>query len=345
MGDVARRGNYPVIPGVSWRQGMEILKQVAGAKRKWQNTSRKPNKRSKPQYNKKYVARGSSTVVKRGKSRPKKRVNKTLKGRITKLEKKFNQNLTKKVVYQMDTAQIACSLGKASASSVQGVNSTTIRAGIDSLEIGTGTTIDGQAVGENTQLPIRNIWSECQAMNTTDSACVVDIYACAPKNSTSVSPGSAFQGANDDSGFTAVAGNQFDLVSYPTLFDDFNRQWRVLNHEKFRLRAGDIGKLTATIKDFKWSDDYYDDHSNTFLEGTCIQWLVRVQGEPCFDSLGSSRGSTIASNLMVYTKGKFTIEYAGNVSGRIFEFQNNLDTAAFTGVGRQVGPNVVDLEN
>lgn len=310
--------------------------------------SEKMTKRSKPKT--KTVASGGKIsarggMIKTKSKKVKKAPRKTLSRRLDRVEKELKSDMSYKYVKNVQTVSQSCNLGSMSAVEIEGINSGTVRNAIAALDIGTGTAINGQTVGENTQISIKDCWSELVVANTTDSACYVNIYAIKVKQNSAVGPYSAFVQANDDSGIGAVASGQFQVTSYPTLFPDFKKHCAVVDSVRCYLRAGDQAKLSFTIPDFKWSDDYYDDHTVTYLRGKNMMFLVRLEGDICFDSNSLTRGSTIASSIMCKSRTNFTVEYAGNVASRVWTTGNSMDTAAFIGVGTQVGPNVIDIQS
>ena len=105
----------------------------------------------------------------------------------------------------------------------------------------------------------------------------------------------------------------------------------MIESQRVYLRGGDQIKLTATIPDFKWSDDYYDDHPFDYLRGRNLMFLVRVEGDVCRDTNDITRGSTFGSRLMLKTRTNFTVEYPGNVCSRVWSTGDSMDTGAFTG--------------
>jgi hypothetical protein len=267
--------------------------------------------------------------------------------RLKKVERELKSDLSYKYVKVVECKPLSCNLGKAGCSQVVGMDSGTIRNAIVNLPIGTGTAINGQTVGENTQLSIRNCWAELLVQNMTDSSCYVTMYAVKPKINTATGPQVAWEQANDDSGMTLYDGvnGDYDVTSYPTLFPDWRKQYAVIESQKVYLRPGDTGKMTATIPDFKWSDDYYDNNSFLYMKGKTFLFLCRVEGDICRDTNSHSRGSTFGSELMCKTRTNFTICYTGNVASRTWDTYDSMDTASFTGTPTAVGPNVVNVTN
>lgn len=284
----------------------------------------------------KITARGGITRRKSKKSAPKK--SKSLKSRVKNIEKDLAQDLSYKFVKNLQARGINCIVGKSAVREIEGINSGTIRTSLGALDIGTGTAIDGRVVAENTQISIEKCWCECVAANVTDSACYVTLYALVAKSNTNDGPEVAYADAILDSGMPA--GPNYSVVSYPTQLPDWKKLYRVVDTVKGYLRAGDQLKLSFTIPDFKWSDDYYDNHPFSYIKGKNMMFLARVEGDIAVDASNPGLGSTMPSAIMLKTRTNFQIAYAGNVASRVFEVNDSLDVLT---TPQQVGPNVINI--
>lgn len=318
-------------------------------KRAWSGNDRSEPKKTKMRKTRHVVAKGGKISARGGKRiRKSKKVKftrkKTLGSRLKRVERELKSDMSYKYQKNVHTFPVVCAVGSSVAAEGIAIDSGDIRSSITALPIGTGTAINGTGVAENTQLTIKNCWSELVAANITDTACFVNIYACRIKTNSAVGALASYHNANDDSGLNVVAAGAMEVTAYPTLFPDFKKQVTIVDSVRCYLRAGDQAKLSFSIPDFKWSDDYYDDHPVQYLKGKNMVFLIRVEGDVCFDVVDLNRGSTAPSKLMCKMRTNFTVEYAGNVASRIFDTDNTMQTSAFTGVPTQVGPNVIDIQ-
>lgn len=312
--------------------------------------SANPPKASKKKGGKRKRADGFEINMRQGasakvvsKKTDKKKSKPTLKKRVDELEKDLKQDMSYRHRKYFETTPLSCNVGKAAATNVNCIDRVSVQQAITALPIGTGTAINATTVAENTQINIKDCWGECVAQNITDAPLHVSIYAVVPVSNTSVSPNGAFISANDDMGYPAAAGGIYEIVAYPTEMPDFRKTWKSVGHAKGLLNGGDKLRLTATIPDFVWSNDYYTQHPFTYLKKRSLMFLVRIHGDICYDSDSVNRGSTLPGSIMCLSKGYLTVEYSGNVSSRSVDVVNSMDTGAITGVPTSVGPNVITI--
>lgn len=287
-------------------------------------------------------ARGGASRVVSVKKSKKSAGRGTLKKRLAQVEKTLSGTTSYLYVRRDYVLAATAALGKAEFYSVPVLYSGVIRSDIGGLDIGTGATVDITAVAENTQLMLKNIWSCIDVVNTTDTPCCVDIYACVSKSNTGAGVSSTLLAQIADMGFS-VSGSQVDPQVFPSDIPDFAKQYTIIGHTESHMRGGDILQLKATIPDFKWSDDYYDDFNVEYLKTRNLQYMVRVRGHVCYDSNSASRISYIPAQLSAIARLNYTVQYAGNVSSRKYRYVSGLSTGTFTGTPTTVGPNVVAL--
>lgn len=308
------------------------------------------------------VADGKKTTARGGSSRVKSR--KTVAAsskpsigkRLAKIEAELNDDMSYKRYRFIDGNFASCIVAKAGFKHIKAMDSLNIRNAIGSLDIATGTDVSGTTQTNNTQISIKNVWGECIAINSTDTPCYVNIYAVVPKIDTATEPAQHLLNATQDTVTVQATGlpivipgqDQFPLISYPSDIPDFKRMWKTVGSVKGYLRAGDLLKLTATIPDFKWSDDWYDDSATIYKRKACLQFMVRIEGDLCFDrNEGTSTNnytvtSTLPSRVQVKSRGYFDVEYPGNIPVRELEYHDSLDTIANTPT--TVGPNVINIQ-
>lgn len=269
---------------------------------------------------------------------------KNLKQRVSALEKDLKQDMSYKYYKFIDARSIQCDLGRCRFDDIVSINSGRITGCIDALPIGTGTDVNVTTVAENTQVQVKDVWGECIATNTLDQPCTVNIYACMAKNDNDLPPDSYLRQAATNFGYPAPDGTDVansTVVLYPTDIPDFNKNWKIVGNVKGILEPGDNLRLTASIPDFIWSQDFYVQQGTPAnMKHKSMVFMVRVMGETCHDSANGTRTSTLPARVNCRSKGYFTIEYAGNVSSRSVEVEDSYDTGTFTGIPTTIGAGI-----
>lgn len=320
----------------------------AGAVRKQQRNEERIAKKARKAQKKtvgksvRVSARGGNSKVISKKKKDSGKDN-SVKARLSRLEKETKGLMTYKYSTRIGSIRASCVLGRAGWQEYLSFSTTLLRDQIQSLPIGTGVAINGQSVAENTQITIKDVWCEAVLCNITDTPIHAKIYALCPKTDTNKTPLQAIQNVIQDAGLGWISQSSVDLAAFPCSMPDFLASYTVLDTASAYMRAGDLLKLTCSIEDFKWSDDFYDNNALAFQKKKNLVFLTRIEGDICYDSADSTRGSTFPSDAMLKTKAKFTIAYPGNVSGRIYSFNDNLQTGSFTGTPTSVGPNVINI--
>lgn len=324
----------------------DIVRDYENSKRKMPRKSRrskKTTKRSKKVTDGiKVGARGGAPRV-TSKKLVKTKGHRTVSKRVDAIEKQLGNVFSYKYIKLDYSLRCSVQLGNAAYQDLSVFDSNIIRSHINALPIATGTDIDATAIAERATIGIEDIWSEIQVVNTFDAPLCVDIYAFTAKVNTNDSCRTELFAQMVNMGYAAAVGQQTQPAVFPSHCPDLFKHYKSLGHTSAHMRGGDILKLKATLPNFKWSDDYYDTHSNQFLRKMNIQFLVRVQGHVCYDSANSVRISYIPGEVSAIAKTNFSIKYTGNVVSKEIEYATNLNTAGFTGTPTTIGPNVVNL--
>lgn len=266
---------------------------------------------------------------------------KTLKSRINALEKDLKDDMSYKHFRELQVKDCNGTEGKASMDYISAFDSDSINTAVATLQV-SGSDVDVTTLPENTQIDIQSVWCEAEVSNTFDMPCTVDIYAVTSKTNTGTTSQATFFTAQENLGFGGAISDAIDAVSYPGLCPDFMKNYKILGHSKARLRGGDVLKLSATLKDFKWShDDYIQQGSVAFMKYKNVQFMFRLRGDICYDSLNGANISYIKPRVSAVIQTNFTVEYSGTTAAREYQFINNL--SSITGDGQVAGPNVINI--
>lgn len=149
------------------------------------------------------------------------------------------------------------------------------------------------------------------------------VYACVPKNDTSISPITAYtNGLLDQNG---PDPNHPDM--YLSDSDQFNELWRIEKTTSRLLLAGQSMTVSHKIPDFEYDPSDLDSHALTNQRSfKAITWVVRVVGEPGHDSATLTQQGLARGGVDFVVRTKLVINYDSGTNLNDYTVVNDLDT-------------------
>lgn len=134
----------------------------------------------------------------------------------------------------------------------------------------------------------------------------VDVYCIEPKVDTSISPATFIASVD---GFTFFSGgDSTDYLCFPTMFDNFNKAWKIVCHEKTRLEPGAEFVVSSSGKGVYDPKDN-DAEALTYRVGNTQIFLVRLSGVIAHEDLTPGTIGTTSAKLDAIYKDKIVIRY------------------------------------
>nr|QXP07653.1 MAG: putative capsid protein [Arizlama virus] len=165
-------------------------------------------------------------------------------------------------------------------------------------------------------------YGSLQIRNNYQVPCVLDLYVCKVKQDTSTSPLSYVTDGLTDNGFSTPSTN---ILGYPTDSDTFLDNWKVIQHQKKTLMAGDMTSISYSTKKFSYDPSYVDTHALTYQ----VQYdshiiLYRLQGIVGHDNTSAVQQGTLAAGIDILLKQNVKVEYNAGADINYYVLSNQL---------------------
>lgn len=164
----------------------------------------------------------------------------------------------------------------------------------------------------------------------------VKIYACVPKEDTSIDPVTAFSNGMADQGNPTITEPEL----YLTDSDQFNRLWKIEKVISKRMHPGQEMSLTMSGGKFGYDPSLVDSHNLTYqkqYKGS--SFVIRVQGTLGHDSTVTTERGLMKASVDYIVRRKVVIKYDAGVSLNDFTIDSS-GLSTFTNGPQQSQRNV-----
>jgi hypothetical protein len=291
----------------------------------------------------------SRTLTKKKKRRRRENIgNKALSRKIKTLERR--QKKAHKLSRFLDSAQLLnlnnrCAYDSMNAATSSQIDAVVARLGIVDPATGNYTQLS-QDQTRSIHFNVKTIYTKIDIANNHNIPCQVDVYVCKCKVNTNESPETSMINNDEDismSGATGTAQNEqaaTNVITYPTDYPVFRQKWKIINHEKTMLQAGDSIKVAYNEKNRDHNPELIEAAGTVFIRNDIV-YLIRVQGVVCHDKTATANVGLGDGGIDMVMYRKYLLEYDGLGALEDADTLNNLPSVPTPVV---FGPRVMEIE-
>jgi hypothetical protein len=232
----------------------------------------------------------SQTMTRTKKSKRYKSVSKVskLERRVKTLEKQENMSICNR--RYIDPSRISVVANQCSYTSLRLGTQGDYKTACDSLPMvdpGTGSVVGVNANGAlSNPILIKNAWARVEFRNNWSMPVRLDVYVCKCRNNTNNTPDLSLTNHDDDIQLSGT-GNSYqeaatNVVVFPTDLPVFNQKWKIIDHQKSHMQAGDEFQVSWSDKNIKFDPELSEGAATTYIRGD-VYLLIRLQGVVAHD--------------------------------------------------------------
>lgn len=240
---------------------------------------------------------------------------KSLKTKVRNLQAKAKATEATHTHRTQETNELVCTAGECTYASYVGSNQTMLETALANLRFYDATTAalitnDGTSGTFSRQYMFDKMVSSIECANTYNYPVNVKVYACTPKEDTSLSPRDTLVNSIADMG---VGLDIDDIQLFPTDCSQFKKIWKINKSYSRKLKPGQNVTFSHKMKNFNYDPSDGDSHALAYQkQQSSIVWLVRIEGILCHNTSGVP--GFAACSLDTNVKTKYRVTYDAGVA-------------------------------
>lgn len=167
------------------------------------------------------------------------------------------------------------------------------------------------------------VYSQLGFMNNYQVPAKVTVYACCPKEDTSIAPTTAFTDGLVDQGNPSNTSQMVHLTDSI----QFNDLWRICKRKSAIVMPGKRMSCTMSLKNIMYDPALLDSHSLVYQpKYKCFQWVVRVEGVIAHDSSVATEQGFAAAGGDFYVHTKYVVRYEAGTDLKYIYINDGADS-------------------
>lgn len=191
---------------------------------------------------------------------------------------------------------------------------------------GTLTVADFETGTFDRRVLFKSVYFSMTARNNYQTDAKVRIYLCTPKQSSSISPTTAWQNGIDSNGDASLT-SYLQVGQFPMEYTDFRDTWTAKLHASATLAPGQSLSASHSVQNVEFDPSAYDQHTALYqAKYKNFLLMAVVEGTVAHDSAVAGEQGLCQAGVDIAMTRVSKVQYDAGINTKFIKVSNNYDT-------------------